>query len=126
MTMVLRGVLIVASVLNCWWIIRRIQKAQAKIEDSVFWICFSGVLIVMSVFPELVIWGARVTGVQSPVNFVFLCIIFILMVKIFRLSVKVSLLESKLQGLAQRYGIDHLKEELSEGKQPGDHKTEVR
>lgn len=126
MTIVLRVVLIVASVLNCWWIIRRIRKAQAKIEDSVFWICFSGVLIGMSVFPELVIWGAKVTGVQSPVNFVFLCIIFILMVKIFRLSVKVSLLESKLQGLAQRYGIDHLKEELSDGQKSGDDKTEVR
>lgn len=124
MTMVLRAVLIVASVLNCWWIIRRIRKSQAKIEDSVFWICFSGVLIVMSLLPELVIWGAKITGVQSPVNFVFLCIIFILMVKIFRLSVKLSIMESKLQGLAQRYGIDHLKEERPGPKQPEDYKVE--
>lgn len=38
MTITLRIVLLVASVLNCVWIILRIRKAQAKIEDSVFWI----------------------------------------------------------------------------------------
>ena len=126
MTIVLRAVLIAASLLNCWWIIHRIRKAQAKIEDSVFWVCFSGVLIVMSLFPKLVIWGARATGVQSPVNFVFLCIIFILMVKIFRLSVKLSIVESKLQELAQRYGIDHLKGKFSEQAETEEHKTETR
>ena len=111
MTIVLRVILILASILNCGWIIRRIRKSQAKIEDSVFWVCFSGVLIIMSLFPEIVVFGAHATGVQSPVNFVFLCIIFILLVKIFRLSIKVSILESKVQGLAQRYGIDHIKED---------------
>ena len=124
MTILLRVVLIVASLFNCWWIIHRIRKAQAKIEDSVFWVCFSGVLIVMSLFPGLVVLGARITGVQSPVNFVFLCIIFILIVKIFRLSVKVSLLESKLQGLAQRYGIGHLKKEIPAPERTEDYSAE--
>lgn len=126
MTILLRAVLIAASLFNCWWIIHHIRKAQAKIEDSVFWVCFSGVLIVMSLFPDLVVWGAAVTGVQSPVNFVFLCIIFILIMKIFRLSVKLSIVESKLQELAQRYGVDHLKREFMEQEEPEDHKTETR
>ena len=51
MTITLRIVLLVASVLNCVWIILRIRKAQAKIEDSVFWILFSGLLVCMSIFP---------------------------------------------------------------------------
>ena len=57
MTITLRIVLIVASILTCTWIIQRIRKAQIKIEDSVFWILFSGVLILMSIFPRLVEWG---------------------------------------------------------------------
>ena len=76
MTITLRIVLIVASILTCTWIIQRIRKAQIKIEDSVFWILFSGVLILMSIFPRLVEWGTKLTGVQSPVNFVFLSILF--------------------------------------------------
>lgn len=111
MTSILRIMLIIASLLFGTWIIRRICKSQAKIEDSVFWVFFSGILLVMSIFPEIVVWGATFTGVQAPVNFVFLCIIFILIVKIFRVSVKVSLLESKLQELTQKYGIDRLQME---------------
>lgn len=106
MTVVLRVILVIASLLNCFWIIHRICKSQARIEDSIFWIFLSGVLILMSVFPQIVIWGAKITGVQSPVNFVYLCIIFILLVKVFRMSLRISALEARLQKLAQRYGID--------------------
>ena len=111
MTVVLRIILVIASLINCFWIIHRICKSQARIEDSIFWICLSGVLLIMSLFPELVILGTELTGVQSPVNFVFLCMIFILMVKLFHLSMKVSALENKLHELAQRYGIDAFEKE---------------
>lgn len=106
MTITLRFILLIASVLNCIWIIQRIRKSQAKIEDAVFWVLFSGLLVCMSVFPQVIEWGAAITGVQSSVNFVFLVIIFILIIKIFRLSIKISQLESKLQTFAQTYAID--------------------
>ena len=117
MSIVLRVVLILASILNCAGIIRRICKSQAKIEDAVFWVSFSGVLIALSLFPQLANIGAFITGVQSPVNFIFLCIIFILLVKIFRLSIKLSILESKLQAFAQRYGIDHMRNSVQDRKE---------
>lgn len=110
MTITLRIILLVVSVLNCMWIIRRIRKSQAKIEDSVFWVLFSGLLVCMSVFPQVIEWGAAITGVQSTVNFVFLVIIFVLIVKLFRLSIKLSQIESKVQTFAQTYAIDKLKE----------------
>lgn len=117
MTITLRIILLVASILNCAWIIRRIRKAQAKIEDAVFWVLFSGLLIFMSIFPQVIEWGAKITGVQSTVNFVFLVIIFVLIVKLFRLSAKLSQLESKLQTFAQTYAIDKL--DLRKKKTPG-------
>ena len=109
MTITLRIVLLLVSVLNCAWIILRIRKSQAKIEDSVFWILFSGLLVCMSIFPQIIEWGAEVTGVYSPVNFVFLAIIFVLIVKLFRLSIKLSQVESKLQTFVQTYAIDKFK-----------------
>lgn len=121
MTITLRIVLLVASILNCVWIILRIRKAQAKIADSVFWILFSALLVCMSIFPQIIEWGASVTGVYSPVNFVFLVMIFVLIAKLFRLSIKISQLESNLQAFAQRYAIDRVigkKKSL-----PGDHKN---
>ncbi len=114
MTITLRIILLLASALNCAWIIQKIRKAQAKIEDSIFWMLFSGLLVCMSIFPRIVEWGAAVTGVQSTVNFVFLIIIFVLIVKLFRVSVKLSQLEGKLQAFAQTYAIDKLNRSVNE------------
>jgi len=108
MTITLRIVLLISSLLNCAWIIRCIRKAQAKIEDSVFWVLFSGLLVCMSIFPQMLEWGASITGVQSTVNFVFLVIIFMLIVKVFLLSIRLSQIECKLQTFAQTYAIDKL------------------
>lgn len=83
-----------------------IRKSKVRIEDSVFWICFSLVLVVISVFPGIIDFGARLAGIQSSQNFLFLVIIFILTVKLFRMTVRVSQLDSKLQGLAQSAAID--------------------
>jgi len=60
----------------------------------------------MSLFPNVVEWGALITGVQSTVNFVFLVIIFVLLLKLFRLSIRLSQVENKLQTFAQTYAID--------------------
>ncbi len=111
MSVTLRVVLLIVSALNFGWTILRIRKAQMKIEDTVFWILFSGLLVVLSLFPQLIAWGAAATGVYSPVNFVFLTIIFVLIVKLFRLSIKLSQMESRFQTFTQIYAIDKLTEE---------------
>lgn len=106
MTLTLRIILLVVSLITSIWIIMRIRKSQVKIEDSVFWILFSFLLIVMSLFPDLVMLGAAIAGVQSASNFVFLAIIFVLLLKVFRMSIRISQLESKIQTFAQTYAID--------------------
>ena len=107
----LRVILIIASVINCVWILQQIRKAKVKIEDAVFWILFSGVLIFISICPEVVEIGTKITGVQAPVNFVFLAIIFILILKIFRMTIRISQLENKIQTFAQRYALDMFSED---------------
>ncbi len=114
MSLALRIILIVASVLNCVWVAHCIRKSRVKIENTIFWILFSLVLIIISIFPQIVFFGARITGVQSATNFIFLTIIFILIVKVFRLSISLSQTESKLQSLVQRYALDHMEKKESE------------
>ena len=105
MSWMLRAILILTSVLTCFWILRKIRKSQVRIEDSVFWLLFSLGLILLSLFPQLASWAANLIGVVSPVNFVFLSIIFVLMLKLFLLSIKTSQQEHKLQSFVQNYAI---------------------
>jgi len=106
MTIFLRIILLAISVLNCAWMINLIRKSRVKIEDSIFWILLSGLLVCLSVFPQIIEWGVAVTGLQSSIDFLFLIIFLVLMVKLFQLSVRLSKIESKLQTFVQTYAID--------------------
>ena len=53
MTPTLRVVLIVVSILTTFMIMRKIRQSKLQIEDSIFWLGFSSILIVFSIFPGL-------------------------------------------------------------------------
>lgn len=67
-------------------------------------------LVVLAVFPRIAYWLAGLLGVQAPVNFIFLVILFALIVKVFMLALRMSKVESKLQDFAQKYAIDHVED----------------
>jgi len=106
MTTVLRIVLVIVSVLTTWMIMRKIRTSQMRIEDSIFWIGFSFMLILFSVCPQIVYWMSDLSGTQTPVNFIFTFIIFVLIVRMFRMTVKISQLETRLRDLVERIAIE--------------------
>ncbi len=105
MTLTLRIVLIVASVLVVFYTIRKIRKSQLNIDDSVFWIGFSVMLLVMSIFPQIVTFFTHLLGIASPVNFVFLFVIFLILIKLFKLAIDLSITKHRLNHLIQRIAI---------------------
>lgn len=116
MTAVLRIVLIIVSVLTTLMIMRKIRSAQMRIEDSIFWIGFSFMLILFSVFPQIVYLMSDLSGTQTPVNFIFTFIIFVLIVRMFGMTVKISQLETKLRDLVERIAIEeNLKKQAQDG-----------
>lgn len=106
MSITLRIILIIVSVFTFLYVMRRINKSQMQIADSIYWILFSVVLVLLSIFPQTVDLIKNLLGIASPVNCIFLVIIFLLIMKIFGMSIKVSQLENKILGLTQRYAID--------------------
>lgn len=106
MTLALRIVLIIVSFLTLVFIVRSIRNAKVKIEDSVLWFCFAGLLLVVSIFPGVFYWLASVTGVQTTSNFVFLFFIFILLVLSFRSSMRISQADTKIKELTQQLAIE--------------------
>ena len=105
MSIVLRIVLIIASVLTTLYIMRKIRNSKAQIEDSIFWILLSLMLIVISIFPIIPTAVAHALGIVAPVNFLFLFMIFVLLVKVFSMSLKISALETRLKNLTQEIAI---------------------
>lgn len=62
----LRILLLIAPVLVAAYTLRRIRKSKMQIEDSLYWIAFCAITVVLGIFPGIATWAADVLGVQSP------------------------------------------------------------
>ena len=110
MSIALRVLLIIVSVMNTLNILRRIRKSKLQIDYSIFWLVFSMILIVIAVFPQIVIKLAQIIGFQSPANMVFLLVIFALMFKSFQSTLEISQLQYKIEELTQQIALEEHKE----------------
>ncbi len=118
MSPVFQGLLIFGAVLMTYYILKRIRQSKLQIEYAIFWIVFSGILLVFSIFPFLVAMLTRMIGMELPVNFIFLFFILILILKAFFQTIETSALENKVRNLTQRLAIEEKdrQEELQEMK----------
>ena len=107
----IRLLLVLGSFLTLLFVLRRVRQAKVQIEDSIFWLFFSVFLLFLSLFPELTTLVAKRFGFVSEINVVYLSIIFLLLTKLFFLSMRVSRLDSTLRDLTQRVALDEEKAE---------------
>ena len=106
MTTVLRVVLIIVSLLVFFVMMKKIRQAKVKIEDSMFWVLFALLLGVFSIFPGAADWLSDLVGTMSTANFIFMLMIFLLLIKNFAMSLRISQLETKVKELVQRIALD--------------------
>lgn len=102
----MRAFLILGSIITFFFVVQYIRKSRVRIEDTLFWVLFSGMLIFVSIFPEFVSFFSKLLKIQSPSNLVFMLIIFVLIVSQFYLTMKVSQLQIKLKELVQQVALN--------------------
>lgn len=107
MNIFFRCLLILVSCFFFWYILRKIRKSQLQIEYSIFWVGLSLVFVVFSVFPQSVTFLTNLCGMVAPVNFLFLAMIFILLIKVFTMSIRMGQMEEKLKNLTQQVAIQN-------------------
>lgn len=111
MSLSLRIVLMIGAFLNFIFVCLKLRRSQLKFTSAFFWIFFSVVLIFLGAFPKLGIACARIFGISSPVNFIFLVIISLLVLRSFLLTIRVSQLENKLMELVEELAVNKLIDE---------------
>lgn len=90
---------------------RQIKKSKIKIEDSIFWVLFSGSLLFIAVFPSVPRFLAQITGFQATSNFVMVAVIAILLVKEFHNTSEISMLKHRVTELAQEAALRNNEED---------------
>lgn len=117
MSLSLRIFLVAAAVLTLVFVLRKIRKSQIRTADAIFWFFLMLCLAILAVFPGIAFWCSNLLGVESPVNFVFLAIIAILLIKEFITSLEMVELKVKLTQLIQ---AEALSERRSDNLSPDD------
>lgn len=101
MTIWLQVCLIAGSLLTFFYMQRQIKRSKMQIDYTIFWTLFTLGLLVLGIFPGIASWLAAFFGFQSPANLVYLLVIFVLLMKEFTDTAKLSKLNHQVEELTQ-------------------------
>lgn len=121
MSIELRIILIIVCVLVLLYVLKKIRQSKMNIIDSIFWIVFVLILMIISIFPQIAYALSALLGIQTPINFILLVIIGLLLLKVFLMSVRISQIQDKMKNMAQKIAYDEFEQNLKEK----DHSNEL-
>ena len=110
MSIALRIILLIGAVGMLWYVIKSIRKSRIQMKDAFVWIVIALLIAIFGMFPVIPMWIAGLVGIESAANMVFLIFIAILLLRIFTLSIRLSLLEDKCVTLTGEVAIRTKKE----------------
>ena len=96
---------ILISVLTIIYIIKKIRKHKLNIDDSIVWIIWSIILLILSIFPKISIFFAKQMGFQSTSNFILCLFVFVSYIMLFFQNIKISELKEKNKEIIQKTSI---------------------
>lgn len=98
-------VFIIASIFTFIFIVLKIRKNGLNIDDSIIWILWAIVLLVISIFPILPTMISEKLGFMATSNFIFSIFIFFLYILLFIQSIQISKLKDKQKELIQKISL---------------------
>ena len=99
MSLTLRIILIVCSLISFLLCVMKIKQAKLKVNNAVIWMIGSIILILMSIFVNSVEWISNKLGFMAPVNFVFFVMIAFLLIEVFFNNIQISMQNEKIKDL---------------------------
>jgi len=90
------------------YFIRKIRRSKIKINHSIFWMVFGLILLSLAAIPESFFWISYLLGFQSPANLLYVLVIFLMVIKLFTTTMRLSKLSEQVEALAQELAIYQL------------------
>ncbi len=106
---------IIIGVLLFVYIISVVIKGTFDVYESIFWLIGTIVILILSIFPNLIIWLAGLIGIEYAPSLLFLLVAVFLLFINFRNTQKIVNQKEKILSLEQdvsilKYEINNLKE----------------
>ena len=103
---------LVAIIFICY-VFSIIKKGEFSVEESIFWVIGTVVVLVLSIWPKILDKVANKLNIEYPPSLLFLITSIFLLFIIFRDTKKISKQNNKITEIAQRVSIlEYENEEL--------------
>ncbi len=116
MNVVLRVLLIVCCLLLFVFVVGNVSRRKLLLRYSLLWLALALIVLILSVFPDLVIGLSEVTGFITPSNFVFALSLFFLLAIAISQTVALSSQSKKIVNLSQELALAIKDAEEREGR----------
>lgn len=105
MGIALRISLLIAIAIYLVLIIVLLRKKSLTLKYSLLWMFMAAVLLIMVAFPGLVEWLAKLIGVASYINAIFMAFIFFILLLVVSLTSIVSKQHKEIKTLIQNVAL---------------------
>lgn len=104
---------IIIGVLLFIYILSIVIKGTFDIYESIFWLIGTVAILILSIFPNLIIWMAGLIGIEYAPSLLFLLVAIFLLFINFRNTQKIVKQKEKILSLAQdvailKYEVDQI------------------
>lgn len=101
----LRMLLIVIVALGMVVAVQMIHRRRLNLSYSLLWLALAALLMVFALFPESVVFLARLAGIDIPLNFMLVAFAFFSLVMMFYLTCIVSRENERNRSLTQTIAL---------------------
>ncbi|MCY9664833.1 DUF2304 domain-containing protein [Paenibacillus alginolyticus] len=108
----LQIILFIFSISTFLMIINMIRKYKLELQYALLWLFLSFVNILLALYPSISIKLAGLLSIELPVNALFLCSIFVMLLILFNLTLALSKFSNNTKFLSQHLGV--LKQEVEQ------------
>lgn len=95
-------------------ILKNIKKSKLSTDLATVWILWCIGLLLLIIFPNIATYFGKLIGIVTPINAIYLIMIFILYAMLFFLFIKMSLIEEKVKNLVHIIAL--MEKEKQDGK----------
>ncbi len=96
---------IIIGVVLFIYILSVVIKGTFDIYESIFWLVGTIIILILSIFPNLIIWMASIIGIEYAPSLLFLLVAVFLLFINFRNTQKIAKQKEKILSLAQDVAI---------------------
>lgn len=116
MSFISRIVMALVAVCVLLYIMRKIGKKRLQVHYAIYWTIFTVLIVFFCIFPNVINYFANIFNVQVSVHLFLIGFSFLLLIKLFDDTVRISALERKIENLTQNIAVKNKLDEEKEGK----------